>query len=219
MFTKISTIYQWQREKCVDHLIAIITHHCGNHDLSLDFNFRIIQKENPIESDATHKNLYAQSSRYGGQNISLTNDGIETLTKVIMKRFNEKSLEKLAMLPCVSYCEWFFGLTTKYSEVKKRLHHKDLWRNMLLHVVNITSDPFNIHEKYASHLNIQTSKKEQLHMKQRQTKLKKYHIRLNSPTGKKEDYYQNEKRWYDKNKMQSKHTKLKKISMKESSKI
>ena len=44
-----------------------------------------IQQENPTESDATHKELYAQSSRYGDQNMSLTNNGIETLKKVIMK--------------------------------------------------------------------------------------------------------------------------------------
>ena len=39
--------------------------------------------------------------------MSLTNDGIETLTKVIMKRFNDKSLEKLEMLPWVNDCESF----------------------------------------------------------------------------------------------------------------
>ena len=60
------------------------------HDLCLDFNFRIIQQENQTESDATHKELHAQSSRYGDQNISLTNKGIETLTKVIMKICNKK---------------------------------------------------------------------------------------------------------------------------------
>ena len=88
----------------------------------------------------------------------------------------------------------FFGLTIKYQQGKSNcLNHTDLWRNMLLHVVNITIDPFNIHEKYASHLNIQTSKKEQLHMKQRQNKLKKYYIRLNSPTGKKKIISKNEK--------------------------
>ena len=100
-------------------LIAIITHHCCNHDLCLDCNFTIIQQENPTESDATHKDLYAQSSRYGGQNINLTNNGIETLTKVTMKRFNDKSLEKLEMLPCMNDCERFFVLTIKYSEVKR----------------------------------------------------------------------------------------------------
>ena len=84
-----------KRKECVDLLIGIISHHFGNHDLCLDCNFRIIQKENPTESDATHKDLHAQSSRYGGQNMSLKNDGIETLTKVIIKRFNEKSLDKL----------------------------------------------------------------------------------------------------------------------------
>ena len=48
-------------KECVDHSLAIIPHHCGNHDLCLDCNFRIIQQENPTESDATHKDLYAQS--------------------------------------------------------------------------------------------------------------------------------------------------------------
>ena len=68
-------------------MLAIIPHHFGNHDLCLDCNFRIIQQENPTEPDATQKYLYAQSSRYGGQNMSLTNNGIEISTKVIMKRF------------------------------------------------------------------------------------------------------------------------------------
>ena len=76
-----------------------------------------------------------------------------------MKRFNEKSLDKLAMLPCVNDCESFFGLTTKYSEGKRKcLNHTDLWKNILLSFVNLTSDPLNINEKYATHLNIQTSK-------------------------------------------------------------
>ena len=92
--------------------------------------------------------------------MSLPNNGIETLTKVIIKRFNNKCLDKLAILPCVNDCEKFFGLTTKYSEEKRNcLNHTDLWRNMLLHVVKITSDLLNIHDTYASHLNIQTSKK------------------------------------------------------------
>ena len=110
-----------KRKECVDHLLAIIPHHCGNHDLCLDCNLRIIQQENPTEPDSTHKYLYAQSSRYGGQNMSLTNDGIETLTKVIMKRFNEKSLDKLEMLPCVNDCERFFGLTKIFQRKKKML--------------------------------------------------------------------------------------------------
>ena len=136
-----------KRKESVYHLIAIIPHHCGNHDLCLDCNFRIIQKENPTKSDATHNHLYAQSSRYCGQNVSLTKNSIESLTKVIMKRFNDKSFDKLAMLPCVNDCEQFFGLTTKYSEGKRNcLNHTDLWMNILFHVVNKTSHPFNIHK-------------------------------------------------------------------------
>ena len=96
-------------------MIAIIPYHCGNHDFCLDCNFRIIQQENTKKPDATHKYLYAQSFRCGGQNMILKKDGIETLTKVIMKRFNEKNLDKLAMLPCMNDCENFFGLTTKHS--------------------------------------------------------------------------------------------------------
>ena len=106
--------------------------------------------------------------------MSLTNNGIETLTKVVMKRFNDKSLDELEMLPCMNDCERFFGMTTKYSEGKRNCsNHTDLWRNMLLHVVKITSDPFNIHERYASHYSIYTLKKEQLKIKQIQNKLKK----------------------------------------------
>ena len=64
--------------------------------------------------------------------------------------------------------EWFFGLTTKYSEGKRNvLNHTDLWWNILLHVVIMTSDPFNIHEKYATHLSIQKSRKKHLQMIQR----------------------------------------------------
>ena len=77
-------------------------------------------------------------------------------TQVIMKRFNEIFLEKLEIFLCVNDCEGFLGLKTKYSEGKRNcLNHTDLWRNMLLHVVNIISDPLNIHETYSSHLNIQ----------------------------------------------------------------
>ena len=54
-----------KRKECFDLLIAIIPHHCGHHYLCFDCNFRIIQQENSTESDATHKDLYAQSPRYG----------------------------------------------------------------------------------------------------------------------------------------------------------
>ena len=70
-------------------MLAIIPHHCVNHDLCLDCNFRIIQQENPTESDANHKDIHAQSSRCGVQRMSLTNSSVDTLTKVITKRFNE----------------------------------------------------------------------------------------------------------------------------------
>ena len=36
-----------KRKECVDCLLAIIPHYCGNHDFCLDCNFRIIQLENP----------------------------------------------------------------------------------------------------------------------------------------------------------------------------
>ena len=49
-----------KRKECVDRLLAIIPHHCGNHDLCLDCNLLIIQQENPTKSDATHKDLYVQ---------------------------------------------------------------------------------------------------------------------------------------------------------------
>ena len=90
-----------KRKECFDCLIARIPHHFGNHDLCLYCNFRIIQQGNPTESDATHKDLFAQSSRYGGQNMSLTYDVIETLTKVIMKIFNDKTFDELEMQPCI----------------------------------------------------------------------------------------------------------------------
>ena len=80
-----------ERKECVDFLKAIIPHHCRNHDLGLDCNFKIIKQENPKKYDATQKELYEKSSRYGDQNMSLTNNSIESLKKVIMKRFNDKS--------------------------------------------------------------------------------------------------------------------------------
>ena len=83
--------------------------------MCLGCNFIIIQQENPKESDATHKELYSQSSKYGGKNMILTENFIESLKKVIMKRFNEKSLDKLEMLPCRNDCEQFFGSKTKHS--------------------------------------------------------------------------------------------------------
>ena len=91
-------------------------------------------------------------------------------------------------------CERFFGLTTKYSEVKRNwLNHKYLWRIILLHIVKIMSDPLNIYEKYASHLNIQTSKKEQLHMKKRQNNSKRTTSDLIHQQGKKKIIIKNEK--------------------------
>ena len=70
-------------------MLAIIPHHCGNHDLCLDCNFRIFQQEHPTESVDTYKDLYAQSSRYYGWIMSLNIKFIETLTEVVMK--NEKN--------------------------------------------------------------------------------------------------------------------------------
>ena len=53
--------------------------------------------------------------------MSLTNNGIELSTKFIMKRFNDKSLDELTMLPCTNDFEQFFGLKKIFISEKKLL--------------------------------------------------------------------------------------------------
>ena len=89
--------------------------------MCLDCIFRVIQQENKTESDATYKDLYAKSTRYWFQNMSLTNNGIESLKKVTMKLFNNKSLDKLAMLPWMNDCLRFFGIDNKIFRRKNKM--------------------------------------------------------------------------------------------------
>ena len=85
---------------------------------------------------------------------------------------------------------------------------------MILHVINITSDQLNIHETFASHLNIQTSKKEQLHMKKDKTKWKSTTSNLINQQGKKKNIRKNEKRWHDKKQNAKQKHKTEKYSLK-----
>ena len=58
----------------------------------------------------------ATSSRpHGGNNMSLSDDGIGNLTSKIISRFNNKTIDKIAGGGCSNLSENFWGIATKFS--------------------------------------------------------------------------------------------------------
>ena len=64
--------------------------------------------------------------------MDLTEEGIEVLEKIILKRFNEKTIDRIAQCGCSNGCEGFWSQLVKFSEGKRIAGcGTDLWESMV----------------------------------------------------------------------------------------
>ena len=51
--------------------------------------------------------------------MDLSEEGCDRLIKVLMKRFNLESIDRIADMACSNSAEGFWGMVTKFSEGKR----------------------------------------------------------------------------------------------------
>jgi len=120
------------RQKCLDQINAIILHHCGNHKCCKHEEYCTavrIKKENKFLPPSEITKLTAKATkRFDGITMSLSDSGIDTLQKIMSKRFNASSIDEIAQCGCSNKCEGFWGQITRLTEGKRVLGNgTDLW--------------------------------------------------------------------------------------------
>ena len=90
------------RQKCLDKIYAIVTHHCGDHSKCKWTNIcqhTEIRQDNPGWSEEQIQKKYSEEAiRFGGIYIDLFEYGISVLEKEIRERFNLKNINNLAKM-------------------------------------------------------------------------------------------------------------------------
>ena len=112
------------RKACLDQMLAIVPHHCGDHDKCTNekwCKYLVVKNEYPdLDERKIAEEAMARSHRpFGGKNMSLSHEGIETLTNKIRQRFNAKSIDRIARGGCSNLSESFWNMNTKFSEGKR----------------------------------------------------------------------------------------------------
>jgi len=86
-----------ERKKCLDQIMVIIPHHCGDHSSCNDpglCQYSSMKKENPDWTDEQIQHKVAETSlRHEGTYMDLSEEGCDRLMKVLMKRFNLESID------------------------------------------------------------------------------------------------------------------------------
>ena len=112
------------QKACLDQLAAIVPHHCGQHHLCRNerwCTYLRIQKEHPDwDVHSITVAAAAESNRpLNGKPMSLSEDGMSTITKEINKRFNKATIDKIANGGCSNLAENFWSVATKFSQGKR----------------------------------------------------------------------------------------------------
>lgn len=122
------------RKKCLDQIGAVITHSCGDHSKCFDEEFCThlkVKREHPDWSNEEIQSEVAKTTRlpFGGKNMSLSNKGIATLESALSKRYNVKSIDKIAKGGCSNLSEMHWSVNGKFSEGKRKCEdHTDMWQ-------------------------------------------------------------------------------------------
>ncbi len=124
------------RTKCLKRIRAVIPHHCGDHskcEWDDVCGFLKIKNENPTWTLDQVLAQYAKKGRFNGKKMGLSHHGIHVLQRVLFKRFDAKSVDRVSKCLSSNPAEAFFGVVVKFSQGKRLcLEHTDLWRSMLL---------------------------------------------------------------------------------------
>jgi hypothetical protein len=120
------------RQRCLDQIRAIIPHHCGDHTYCKHEKYctaiRIKNENKFLPPSELAKKTAKATKRGDGVTMSLSDSGIEKLQKVLSKRFNANSIDRIAECGCSNKCEGYWGQVTRLSEGKRVLGNgTDLW--------------------------------------------------------------------------------------------
>jgi hypothetical protein len=177
------------RQKILDKIYVIVTHHCGNH-LNCRWtnvcHYKEIKDHHPGWTEKRAQEEYAKDAiRFGGRYMDLSDYGIDRLEKEIKSRFNCKNIDKLAKMACSNSCEAFFGVLTKFAEGKRlNLEGKDLWKNMILLVFCRTGNIERTHKDLSSILGLSATKAKRLQLERKAKSHKRKYDASSSETGK-----------------------------------
>ena len=127
---------QVSQQQCLQQIGSIIRHHCGDHSkctVQKYCTYLQVKTENPTWDEEQLKVECARrSNRHGGRSMDLSEKGILKLEAILDKRFNTKTIDKIARCGSSNACEGFFGTVTKFSEGKRlNLDQTDIWKAML----------------------------------------------------------------------------------------
>ena len=124
-----------ERTKCFRQLNCIVRHHCGDHSKCFQGNFCTyiqVKTENPAWSNEEICKESVKRSKRSKTFMSLSLSGIQKLESIITKRFNMKSIDRIAMCGNSNACELFWSRLVKYSQGKRLLGcGTDLWETMV----------------------------------------------------------------------------------------
>ena len=124
-----------QRDDCLTQMCAIIHHHCNNHSCCKFEKFCSnlkVRNANPTWSEDQIEEEALKCSKRHKSYMDLTEEGIEVLEKIILKRFNKKTIDRIAQCGCSNGCEGFWSQLVKFSEGKRIAGcGTDLWESMV----------------------------------------------------------------------------------------
>jgi hypothetical protein len=124
-----------RRDECLVQLRAIVRHHCNNHSCCKNENFCSnlkVRNEHPDWNEEQIQEEALKRSKRHQTYMDLTDEGIEVLEKIIIKRYNEKTIDKIAECGSSNKCEGFWSQLVKLSEGKRIAGcGTDLWKSML----------------------------------------------------------------------------------------
>lgn len=124
-----------ERTKCLCQIGCIIRHHCGDHSRCKDEQFCTyikVKNEHPTWPREQIQEEAANRSKRYRTCMDLSEHGIQVLEQIISKRFNEKTIDKIAKCGSSNACEGFWGQLVKLSEGKRiQGCGTDLWLSMV----------------------------------------------------------------------------------------
>lgn len=177
------------KARCLGMIKAIPTHHCGNHSLCHwedVCRYTEIRNQNPTWPEDKIQQEYASTAiRFGGRCMELSYDGVRVIQAELMRRFNDKNIDKIAEMSCSNDCEGFYSVLAKFSEGKRlNLEHTDLWRNMIMLVFCRTGMIEDCHQELSQLLNLEITTIEVMALMKRKKKRKGNKARSGSKAGK-----------------------------------
>ena len=177
------------KKEALEQLEALTYHHCGIHDKCHHeqwCTFTYLKNRHPDWSNETIAEQAAIDSQrpHEGQNMDLSEDGMEKLADFIMQRYKGDAIDKYARGGCSNLSENFWNINTKFSEGKRlNQDHSDLWIifNELSFCRKGDGNVAKTHNQVSEKLSLPITSPEKKHLEDQSKKRKKEQLRQASP--------------------------------------